>query len=139
MIYTCNVEREDPTIGFAMDPVLVAYLAPSTPTASYTSGTCFSQMDFSFAITSPTSFDVTMALGGKRSNEWHKYMIFGNTELWQKEISFFSGTHHFTFNMPMLDEQENVNYGGDKVFMTCDGLVDETLAIMRTVELFFLY
>jgi hypothetical protein len=35
--------------------------------------------------------------------------------------------------MPSLDEQEDVNYGGVKVFMTCDGLVDETVAIMRTI------
>jgi hypothetical protein len=136
--YTCNTEHlQDPTIQFGMDPVIVADLAPSTPTASYTSGTCFSQMDFSFEITSPTSFDVTMVLGGKRSTACHEYLIFGNTELWHMEVFFLSGTHHFTFNMPSLDEQEDVNYGGVKVFMTCDGLVDETVAIMRTIQLFF--
>jgi hypothetical protein len=137
-IYTCNVEHlDDPTLGFAMDPVFVADLAPTTPTATYTSGTCFSQMDFTFQVTSPTSFDVTMVLGGKRSTACHEYLIFGNTELWHMEVFFFTGTHHFSFNMPMLDEQEDVNYGGVKVFMTCDGLVDETVAIIRTAELFF--
>jgi hypothetical protein len=104
-IYQCSTEHiSDPTIGFGFDPVFVADLETANPTASYTAGTCFSQMDFSFQITSPTSFDVTMVLGGKRSTACHEYLIFGNTELWHLEVFYFSGTHHFTFNMPQLDE-----------------------------------
>ena len=41
--------------------------------------------------------------------------------------------------MPSLDEQEDVSWGGVKVFMTCNGLIDETVAIMRTFELFYDY
>jgi hypothetical protein len=124
-------------MGFGMDPVFIADLDLATPTASYASGTCFSQMDFSFEITSQTSFDVTMTLGGKRSALCHEYLMFGNTEFLHLEVFYKAGTHHFTFNMPSLVEQEDVNLSGVKVFMTCDGLVDETVAILRTIELFY--
>ena len=120
-----------------MDPVFIADLAPSTPTASYASGVCFQQMDFEFAITSPTSFDVTMTLGNKISPLCHEYILFGNTEFWHFEVFYGTGVHTMTFNMPSTVEQEDVGFGGVKVFMTCNGLVEETVAILRTVELFF--
>lgn len=53
------------------------------------------------------------------------------------EVFYFEGPHTFTFNMPSVSEQEDVSYGGVKAFMTCDGMLDETVAILRTVELFF--
>jgi len=135
--YTCATEHAaDPTIGFGFDPVFVADLTSVNPTSSYLSGTCFSQMDFSYQQTSNTSFEVTMTLGGKRSTACHEYILFGNTELWHMEVFYFSGAHTLTFNMPSLDEQEDVSFGGVKVFMTCDGVLDETVAIMRTAELF---
>ena len=137
-IYTCNTEHStDPTSGFAMDPVFIADLSPSTPTASYTSGICFQQMDMTFAVTSPTTFDVTMTLGNKISPLCHEYIMFGNTEFWHFEVFYGIGEHHFTFNMANLDEQEDVSFGGVKLFMTCNGLIEETVAILRTVELFF--
>ena len=136
-IYTCSTEHvDDPTIGFGFDPVFVADLTSVNSTSSYLSGTCFSQMDFSYQVTSPSSFEVTMTLGGKRSTACHEYLLFGNTELWHLEVFYFTGTHVLTFNMPSLIEQEDVSFGGVKVFMTCDGVVDETVAIMRTAELF---
>ena len=39
--------------------------------------------------------------------------------------------------MASIEEQEDVSLGGVKVFMTCDGMLEETVAILRTVELFF--
>jgi hypothetical protein len=105
-IYTCSTEHAaDPMMGFAMDPVYVADLTPTAPTSSYAYGNCFSEMDFSFEITSPTTFDVTMVLGGKRSPACHEFLLFANTELWHLEVFYRAGTHHFTFEMPSLAEQ----------------------------------
>ena len=137
-IYTCSTEHAaDPMMGFSMDPVYVADLTPTAPTSSYSSGTCFSEMDFSFEITSPSTFDVTMVLGGKRSPLCHEFLLFANTELFHLEVFYMAGTHHFTFEMASIEEQEDVSLGGVKVFMTCDGMLEETVAILRTVELFF--
>lgn len=94
-------------------------------------------MDFSYAVTSPTTFEVNMNLSGKRSTLCHEFILFANTEMFHIEVFYFEGAHTFTFNMPTLVEQEDVAFGGVKAFMTCDGMLDETVAILRTVELFF--
>ena len=135
-IYDCVDRMGGLTPGEEMTwiPVFVAELTATAPTAAYASS-CFGTFDLAYAVTSPTSFDVTLTLGDKKSMTCHEYLMFANTEAWHMEVFYGTGTHVLTFNMPSLIEQEDVSNNGISVFMSCYGVVKETEAVLRMMEM----
>jgi len=68
-IYTCgdrNLNPVDPSFFFEFMPVYITSLTPTTNSYSYTGGSCFETMDFSFAATSESNYEVTLNLGKKK-------------------------------------------------------------------------
>lgn len=104
-IYDCVDRMADLKEGEEMTwiPVFVAELTTAAPTAVYNSS-CFGTFNLDYAITSPTSFDVTLTLGDKKSMTCHEYLMFANTEAWHMEVFYGTGTHVLTFNMPTTIE-----------------------------------
>ena len=82
-IYTCgdrNLDPVDPSFFFEFMPVYITSLTPIANSYSYTGGSCFETMDFSFAATSESTYEVTLNLGKKKNFSCHEYILFGDTE-----------------------------------------------------------
>jgi hypothetical protein len=136
-IYTCDdhdLNPVDPEFYYEWAPVFVASLAPRTPTASY-NGRCFGKQEWSFDITSKTSFTVTVDLRDMQSFGCTEYFVMGNTEEFHLEHFTKPGTHSITFNMPSEDEEIDVNYNGIKIYQTCHNIKEEFASLMRTMAL----
>lgn len=119
-IYTCG-DREpdlsDTGMG-AFLPVFEADLKIETPTHSF-AGTCYGDISMTFSISSETTFDVDLTLSNKAGALCSDRLFFANTEIFHQENFRKAGTYKLTFDMPTVDDQEDVAFGGIKVFMFC--------------------
>ena len=73
----------------------------------------------------------------------YETLMFGNTEFVHFEMFFGlfnrklrGNKHTLTFNMPFVEEQKDVGFGGVKVFAFCDGIVDNFQSVFRSLEAF---
>lgn len=136
-IYTCkgrNLNPVDPSFYGEFMPVYLGALTPEL-SFTYTASDCFTSMDFSFAATSETTYEVTMTLGKKSSLLCHEYILFGDTESVHVQVFYESGTHVLKFNMPTFDEQRDLSFTGLRVFKTCEGLPETLESALRTIYL----
>ena len=72
-------------------PVYLTALTPSASNYTYTESDCFASMDFAFAATSETTYEVTLTLGKKSSLLCHEYILFGDTEAVHTQVFYKSG------------------------------------------------
>lgn len=62
--------------------------------------------------------------------------MFANTEFHHFDLFFRSGKHKLTFHMPTTDMQADVNFGGIKTFMFCEGILHSMESVFRSLTAF---
>lgn len=136
-IYFCG-EREDdpePSDTFNFLPVFVADTTPKNPTATF-KGMCFQEITMTYEQTSSSSFKLDMDFQNAKSLLCKELLFFGNTELYHFDLFFRKGKHSLTFNMPTVDEEKDVAFGGIKTFLFCEGVKDSIESVMNTLAAF---
>lgn len=64
------------------------------------------------------------------------WFFIGNTELYHVEVLTKRGKHQITFNNIDEDTLKDINFGGFKVFMFCDGFIDTFISFFKTLLCF---
>ena len=136
-IYTCTDREPDGTdlSTLAFLPTFAGEVNAAYPTATY-AGNCFQNIDFTFAKTSDTTFDVTVNLANPKSSFCHDNIFFANTEIFHMESFFRKGSHTLHFNMPTVDAQADVNYNGINLFGFCDGIEKTVESFVNSLKAF---
>lgn len=139
-IYTCsnrNPEDDaDPSGVGEFLPVFIADLTENNPQTVSFEGRCYGNVVMTFEKTSVTTFDVTVDLSEKKSMLCKDYFMFANTEIQHFEVFFRAGTHKLHFNMPTIESQKDVAFGGIKVFQFCEGVVGTLKSVIKTLSAF---
>jgi hypothetical protein len=136
-VYTCSDREPDGSKhdSGAFFPTFAGEISTVAPTATY-SGRCFQSIDFTFAKTSDTTFDVTMNLADPLTAFCHENIFFANTEIFHMESFFRKGTHTLHFNMPTADAQADVNYNGINMFAFCEDILGEIESLWNFAKCF---
>ena len=136
-IYTCSTREnpEVPTGPLDWLPVFVGEVTAANPTTTYTSGRCFKDIEVSFSQTVADSFNVTVSVSGHKGLTCSERLLIANTEVFHYESFHTGGTHEMTFQIPDVAEQEDVGFGGIKVFMVCDSLTEEIASVTNTLKM----
>lgn len=136
-IYKCDDREPDgtPHDAGAFFPVFAGEINSEFPTASF-EGICFKNIDFSFAKTSDTTFDVVVNLQNPTSAFCHDNIFFANTEIFHVESFFRKGEHTLHFNMSTSDSQIDVNYNGINMFGFCSGITGEIESLYNFAKCF---
>jgi len=136
-IYTCSDREPDgtPHDAGAFFPTFAGEISVGNPTAHY-AGRCFQSIDFTFAKTSDTTFDVVMNLQDKLNMTCHENIFFANTEIFHLESFFRKGSHTLHFNMPTADAQADVAYNGINMFAFCHDIVGEIESLWNFAKCF---
>jgi hypothetical protein len=137
-IYTCS-NREpngsDSSAG-AFIPVFVAEVSAKTPTMTYTDSKCFESIDFTFEKVDTETYNVHVKTGKKHGALCKEAFVFANTEIFHIEIFAFKGDHTLTFKAPNANAQADMDFGGIKVYESCDGAIDLIKSIVNMAKCF---
>ena len=103
-------------------PVFIADLTPSNLTYTYTISKCFETIDFVLEPVDSTTFNVHVKTGPKRvgATLCKEAFLFANTEIFHPEVFVFATDHTLTFKTPSVESQIDFNFGGIKIFESCD-------------------
>ena len=136
-IYTCADREPDggKVSDLAFLPTFAGEINATYPTATY-AGSCFQNIEFTFAKTSDTTFDVNVNLQNPKSTFCHDNIFFANTEIFHMESFFRKGSHTLHFNMPTVDAQADVNYNGINMWGFCEGMEKTIESFLNTLKCF---
>jgi hypothetical protein len=138
-IYDCTnrIPQGDKDSAGALLPVYVASLTEKNATASYTNSACFDGIDFQFEKVDDNTFNVHIKTGKKKGGvACRETFIFANTEIFHLELFAFKGDHTLTFKTTTPEAQADMNFGGLKVYQSCDGIVDIVKSAWKTAKCF---
>lgn len=89
-----------------------------------------------FAITSETTFDVTIQTSGAKSLLCNDVIMLGNTEIQHVEIFYLNGKHTMHFQMNDTESQDDIALNGIDVFNFCDTAVEDIESLWNTLKMF---
>lgn len=137
-IYTCSNREPNGSASSAgaFIPVYVADLTAANPTMSYKDSKCFEQIDFTFEKVDTETYNVHVKTGKKHGTLCKEAFVFANTEIFHIEIFAFKGDHTLTFKAPNKDSQADMDFGGIKVYESCDGAIDMIKSIVNMAKCF---
>jgi len=137
-IYTCSNREPNGSAksAGAFLPVYVANLTESSPKMSYTASKCFDQVDFTFEKVDAQTFNVHVKTGHKNGTLCKESFIFANTEIFHIEVFAFKGDHTLTFKTPTENARIDMDFGGIKVFESCDGAVEMIKSLANMAKMF---
>jgi hypothetical protein len=104
-LYTCdNREGGDKDSSAYFIPIFVADLQKSGDSTTFTEGTCFGKLVFSYTV--EANSDVTLTIDASRPKGvfCRDWFFIGNTDLQQVESITETGTHTITFTNLNSDE-----------------------------------
>jgi hypothetical protein len=145
-IYTCdnrgNVNPMNPDDAGVFIPINVGALNADQSSISYTSGTCFKNINFSFASTLSAETglgDVTVTVDTENSDSFFckDWFFFATSSIQHVEIFMLSGKHQITFANLTSDTMAEITDSGIHVYMFCDGYSDTLISAYNTVLAFY--
>jgi hypothetical protein len=137
-IYTCTDrgEADKDDVGYFI-PIYVTDLV--TPGSKYTfkEGTCYKQITFWYDADT-TADTVTVNIDAKYPTSvfCKDWFFIANTELRHVETITSSGLHQITFTNLDAAEWTDLDFGGLKVYMFCDGYIDTFISAFKMIECF---
>lgn len=142
-IFSCDNRGNgtlDPDEAGYFIPVSVGALNSEQPEISYTAGTCFKNIKFSYAQTGfgEEVGDVTVTIDteGAASLFCRDWFLFATAGMQHVETFYFSGLHTITFKNMTIDNMAEIADGGIRIYMFCDGYVDTFTSVYNTALCF---
>jgi len=114
----------------------VSDLTAATPTYSFANSKCFASVDFQFEKVDTETYNVHVKTGKKLKTLCRETYIFANTEIFHIEVFSFKADHTLTFKVPTADGQADMDFGGIKVYQTCEGIVDDIKSVFNMAKCF---
>jgi hypothetical protein len=114
----------------------VSDLTAATPTYSFPNSNCFESVDFQFEKVDNETYNVHVKTGKKLHTTCREAYVFANTEIFHIEIFMFKADHTLTFKVPTADGQADMDFGGIKVYQTCEGIVDDLKSVFNMAKCF---
>lgn len=138
-VYTCDnrIGGDKDSAGYFF-PVLAADLSKPGVSSTFTEGTCFASIIFSYTVDSVNS-DVTLTINASKPKSLlcKDWFLIGNNDLQHVETITDKGVHTVTFTNLNIDEITDVNFEGFKVYMFCAGYIDTFISVFKTFLCFF--
>jgi hypothetical protein len=130
-----------PTDAGYFIPIFVADLNKTKETYTYTGGLCYQQITFSYDFgydAEGNVTNVTMTIDAKKPKSLlcKDWFFIGNTELYHVETILKKGSHKITWTNIDKDTLEDINFGGFKIYMMCEGFVDTFISVFKTLLCF---
>jgi hypothetical protein len=137
-VYTCSNREPNGTntSAGAFIPVYAANVTAAAPTATYKDSKCFEQIDFTFEKVDDETYNVHVKTGKKHGTLCKEAFIFANTEIFHIEIFAFPGDHTLTFKTTTKEAQADMDFGGLKVYESCDGVVEMIKSAVNMAKCF---
>ncbi len=138
-VYTCDnrIGGDKDSAGYFF-PIFAADLPTPGMSSTFTDGTCFQNIVFSYVVDSVTS-DVTLTIDASKPKSLlcKDWFLIGNNDLQHVETITEKGVHTVTFTNLNSDEILDVSFEGFKVYMFCDGYIDTFISVFKTFLCFF--
>lgn len=145
-IYTCdnrgNVNPFNPDDAGFFIPVSVGSLNNQQQTITYTQGTCFKNITFSYMQTATgfdgASGDVTVTIDVENSDSLFckDWFFFATSDIQHVETFYLSGKHTITFKDLNADALAEIFDSGLRVYMFCDGYSDTIISVYNSLLCF---
>lgn len=74
--------------------------------------------------------------GKKHGTLCKEAFIFANTEIFHIEVFAFKGDHTLTFKTTTPEAQTDMDFGGLKIYESCDGVVEIIKSAFKTAKCF---
>lgn len=104
-------------------------------------GLCYEELWFEYNINQDSTgsqTNVTLTIDAKKPKSLlcKDWFFIGNTELLHVEVVYLRGKHQITFTNLDEDELKDIQMGGFKVYMFCDGFIDTFISVFKTLLAF---
>jgi hypothetical protein len=141
-LYTCtNRDNGDPRSAGYFLPIFVTDLNKTGTPFVYTEGLCFQSITFEYDInydSEGNAENVTINIDAQKPKSLFckDWFFIGNTELYHVEVMLKKGKHQITFTNIDEDTLTDIQFGGFKIYMFCDGFVDTFVSAFKTLLCF---
>ena len=146
-IYTCgnrgNVNPMSPDDPGAFIPVNVGSLNAQRNSITYTAGTCYKNIQFSFTQTGDgsngESADVTLNISTTQAQSLFctDWFFFATSSLQHIETFYLSGNHQITFKDLSPVALAEIQKSGIHVYMFCDGYANTLMSVYNSALAFY--
>jgi len=102
---------------------------------------CFSEITFEYDFDYDTTGavqNVTMNINAKKPKSLmcKDWFFIGNTELYHVEVLHKTGNYQITWSNIDADTLIDIQFGGFKIFMFCNGFIDTFISVFKTLLCF---
>ena len=141
-LYTCSNRYDGgkDSAGYFL-PIFAAEMLEEGKIYTFDDGLCFQEVSFQYELSQDSTgahTNVTVTIDAKkpRSLFCKDWFFIGNTELYHVEVIFKRGKHQITFTNLDEDELKDIQMGGFKAYMFCDGFIDTFISVFKTLLCF---